>query len=141
VKAASRAAHRKEPTMKYALTIYGDESARESTTEEQSNAVSQAYGALSQEMEAKGALVAGEGLYPTPTATTVRVRDGERSVTDGPFAETKEQLAGFYVLECKDIDEAIDWAAKVPGAQAGSVEIRPVMVFDEAGNLVEEATA
>ena len=127
--------------MKYALTIYGDETARESATEEERNATSQAYGALTQEMDSSGALLAGEGLYPTATATTVRVRDGERSVTDGPFAETKEQLAGFYVLDCKDLDDAIDWAAKIPGAQGGSVEIRPVMVFDEAGNLVEEATA
>ena len=127
--------------MKYALTIYGDETARESATEEERNATSQAYGALTQEMDSSGALLAGEGLYPTATATTVRVRDGERSVTDGPFAETKEQLAGFYVLDCRDLDEAIDWAAKIPGAQGGSVEIRPVMVFDEAGNLVEEATA
>ena len=62
-------------------------------------------------------------------------------MTDGPFAETKEQLGGFYVLDCKDLDEAIEWAAKIPGAQHGSVEIRPVMVFDEAGHLVEEATA
>jgi len=103
--------------------------------------MSQAYGALTQEMEQKGVLVAGDGLYPTATATTVRVRDGERDVTDGPFAETKEQLGGFYVLDVKDLDEAIEWAAKIPGSQVGSVEIRPVMVFDEAGNLVEEATA
>jgi hypothetical protein len=124
--------------MKYALTIYGDESARETASPEDMQAVSQAYGALTQEMQEKGVLVAGEGLYPTQTATTVRVRDDERSVTDGPFAETKEQLGGFYVLDCKDLDEAIDWAAKIPGSQSGSVEIRPVMVFDEAGNLVEE---
>jgi hypothetical protein len=124
--------------MKYALTIYGDESARETASPEDMQAVSQAYGALTQEMQEKGVLVAGEGLYPTPTATTVRVRDDERSVTDGPFAETKEQLGGFYVLDCKDLDEAIAWAAKIPGSQSGSVEIRPVMVFDEAGNLVEE---
>jgi hypothetical protein len=127
--------------MKYALTIYGDESARESASPEDMQAVSQAYGELTQEMQDKGVLVAGEGLYPTPTATTVRVRDDERNVTDGPFAETKEQLGGFYVLDCKDLDEAIEWAAKIPGAQQGSIEIRPVMVFDEAGNLVEEATA
>ena len=124
--------------MKYALTIYGDESARETAGPEDMQAVSQAYGALTQEMQEKGVLVAGEGLYPTQTATTVRVRDDERSVTDGPFAETKEQLGGFYVLDCKDLDEAIDWAVKIPGSQSGSVEIRPVMVFDEAGNLVEE---
>jgi hypothetical protein len=126
--------------MKYAFTIYGDESAAESASPEEMQAVSQAYGELTQEMQEKGALVAGEGLYPTQTATTLRVRDGERAVTDGPFAETKEQLGGFYVLECKDLDEAIEWAAKIPGAQRGSIEIRPVMVFDEAGNLVEEAT-
>ncbi len=127
--------------MKYAFTIYGDESQRTSATPEQQQQMSQAYGALTEEMEQKGVLVAGDGLYPTATATTVRVRDGERDVTDGPFAETKEQLGGFYVLDVKDLDEAIEWAAKIPGAQFGSVEIRPVMIFDEAGNLVEEATA
>jgi hypothetical protein len=62
-------------------------------------------------------------------------------VTDGPFAETKEQLGGFYEIDCKDLDEAIEWATKIPGATNGSVEIRPVMVFDEAGNLVEEQAA
>jgi hypothetical protein len=127
--------------MKYALTIYGDESAAQSASPEEMQAVSQAYGALTQEMQDKGVYVAGEGLYPTPTATTVRVRGDDRNVTDGPFAETKEQLGGFYVLDCKDLDEAIDWAAKIPGAQRGSVEVRPVMVFDEAGNLVEEQAA
>jgi hypothetical protein len=127
--------------MKYAFTIYVDEGQRESATPEQIQETSQAYGALTQEMEQKGVLAAGEGLYPTTTATTVRVRDGERDVTDGPFAETKEQLGGFYVLDVKDLDEAIEWAARIPGAQFGSIEIRPVMVFDEAGNLVEEATA
>ncbi len=127
--------------MKYAFTIYRDEGRRESATPEQQLEMSQAYGALTQEMEEKGVMVAGEGLYPTATATTVRVREGERDVTDGPFAETKEQLGGFYVLDVKDLDEAIEWAAKIPGSQFGSVEIRPVMVFDEAGHLVEEATA
>jgi hypothetical protein len=127
--------------MKYAFTIYGDESQRESATPEQQQEMSQAYGVLTQEMQDKGVLVAGDGLYPTSTATTVRVRDGARDVTDGPFAETKEQLGGFYVLDVKDLDEAIEWAAKIPGSQFGSIEIRPVMVFDEAGNLVEEAAA
>jgi hypothetical protein len=127
--------------MKYALTIYGDENARENATPEQRTAVSQAYGQLTQEMEDAGILVGGEGLHPTSTATTVRVRGDERNVTDGPFAETKEQLAGFYEIDVKDLDEAIEWAAKIPGAQQGSVEIRPVMVFDEAGNLVQEQAA
>ena len=127
--------------MKYAFTIYVDESQRASASEEQQQAMAQAYGAVTQEMNEKGVFVAGDGLYPTQTATTVRVREGDRDVTDGPFAETKEALGGFYVLEVKDLDEAIEWAAKIPGSQIGSVEIRPVMVFDEAGNLVEEATA
>jgi hypothetical protein len=127
--------------MKYAFTIYTDESQREAASEEDQAAMAQAYGVLTQEMQEKGVLLAGEGLYPTQTATTVRVRDGERDVTDGPFAETKEALGGFYVLDVKDLDEAIEWAAKIPGSQIGSIEIRPVMVFDEAGNLVEQATA
>jgi hypothetical protein len=127
--------------MKYAFTIYGNESQRDSATPEQQQEMAQAYGAVTQEMQDKGVMVAGEGLYPTQSATTVRVRDGEREVTDGPFAETKELLGGFYVLEVKDLDEAIEWAAKIPGSQFGSIEIRPVMVFDEAGNIVEEATA
>jgi len=127
--------------MKYAFTIYGDESRRESASEEDLQAVSQAYGAVTQEMNEKGVFLAGDGLYPTQTATTVRVREGDREVTDGPFAETKEQLGGFYVLDVKDLDEAIEWAAKIPGSQFGSVEIRPVLVYDEAGNVVEEATA
>jgi hypothetical protein len=131
----------KELKMKYAFTIYADDAARASASEEQQQAMAQAYGEVTQEMNEKGVFVAGEGLYPTQTATTVRVRDGDRDVTDGPFAETKEQLGGFYVLDVKDLDEAIEWAAKIPGSQIGSVEIRPVMVFDEAGNLVEEATA
>jgi hypothetical protein len=127
--------------MKYAFTIYGDESQRDSASEEQRQAMTQAYGAVTQEMNEKGVFVAGEGLYPTQSATTVRVREGDREVTDGPFAETKEQLGGFYVLDVKDLDEALEWAAKIPGSQFGSVEVRPVMVYDEAGNLVEEATA
>ena len=125
--------------MKYALTIYNEESGWDDLSEQEQQALTQAYGEVTQEMQEKGVMVAGEGLHPTATATTVRVRDGERNVTDGPFAETKEQLGGFYVLDVKDLDEAIEWAGKIPGAQRGSIEVRPVMVFDEAGNLVEEA--
>jgi hypothetical protein len=132
---------RRSLRMKYALTIYNDESGWDELSEEERGAVTQAYGQVTEEMNEKGVFVAGEGLYPTATATTVRVRDDERSVTDGPFAETKEQLGGFYVLDVKDLDEAIEWAAKIPGAQRGAIEIRPVMVFDEAGNLVEGQAA
>ena len=127
--------------MKYLCTIYGEESAWSEATPEQMSEVMAAYNAFGEEAGAAGVILGGEGLELTSSATTVRVRDGERLLSDGPFAETMEQLGGFYLLECGSLDEAIDWAAKIPGAQLGSVDIRPVMVFDEAGNLVEEATA
>ena len=117
--------------MKYLCTIYGDESQMTNATPEQANEMLEAYGAFGQ--EAGDAILAGEGLQPTSTATTVRVRDGERMLTDGPFAETKEQLGGFYLLECNSLDEAIELAAKIPGAQYGSVEVWPVMNYDGAG--------
>jgi len=82
----------------------------------------------------RGALLAAEPLYPVETATTVRVRHGRTVVTDGPFAETKEQLGGYYIVDVGSIDEALEWAAKIPGAKHGSVEVRPVMVFDEDGS-------
>ena len=116
--------------MKYLLTIYNDESGFGEATPEQIRQMMEAYGEFGREIEEAGAHLAGEGLQPTATATTVRVRDGERLVTDGPFAETKEQLGGFYLLECRDLDEAIGWAAKIPGAQSGSVEVRPVMDYE-----------
>jgi hypothetical protein len=118
--------------MKYLCTIYGDESQLGNATPEQVNEMLEAYGAFGQ--EAGDRVLGGEGLQPTSTATTVRVRDGERLLTDGPFAETKEQLGGFYLLECGSLDEAIDWAAKIPGAQFGSVEVRPVMNYEGAGD-------
>jgi hypothetical protein len=90
-----------------------------------------AYNAFTEEVKAAGAFVGGEGLQPTATATTVRVRDGEPLLTDGPFAETREQLAGFYLLECADLDEAVRWAARVPSAAMGSVEVRPVITYDD----------
>jgi hypothetical protein len=117
--------------MKYLCTIYGDESQMSGATPEQTNAMLEAYGAFGQ--EAGDRILGGEGLQPTSTATTVRVRDGERMLTDGPFAETKEQLGGYYLLECESLDEAIEWAAKIPGAQFGSVEVRPVMNYEGAG--------
>jgi hypothetical protein len=118
--------------MKYLCTIYGDESQWGDVTPEQSAEVMAAYGAFGE--EAAGVILGGEGLEPTSSATTVRVRDGERVLSDGPFAETKEQLGGFYLLECASLDEAIDWAAKIPGASTGSVEVRPVMNYEGAGS-------
>jgi hypothetical protein len=119
--------------MKYVLTIYADERGFESATPEQMKQVTDAYDAFSKEVRDKGIFLGGEGLQPTSTATTVRVRDGETLTTDGPFAETKEQLNGFYLLECNDLDEAIEWAAKIPGAARGSVEVRPVLDYEALG--------
>ncbi|HWI74738.1 MAG TPA: YciI family protein [Baekduia sp.] len=84
------------------------------------------------DLQAAGAMVAGDGLQGLDTATTVRVRDGETLVTDGPFAETKEMLGGYYLVDVADLDAALGWAAKIPSVGFGSVEVRPVMVFDRA---------
>jgi len=118
--------------MRFMLSIYGDESAFQQATREELAGVMEAYGAVTRELEQAGVMRSGDGLQPTATATTVRVRDGERLLTDGPFAETKEQLGGFYLIDVGTIDEAIEWAAKIPGAQRGSVEVRPVIDY-EAG--------
>jgi hypothetical protein len=88
--------------------------------------------AYSQQLQEAGVHVAGDGLQPGDTASTVRVRDGETLITDGPFAETKELLAGYYLIDVNDLDAALGWAAKVPNAPFGSVEVRPVMVYDQA---------
>ena len=85
-----------------------------------------AYAAFSRETRERQQFVAGEALQPTSTATSVRVRDGATIVTDGPFAETKEALGGFYLLECRALDEAIEMAAKIPGARRGAIEVRPI---------------
>ncbi|MFN2616613.1 MAG: YciI family protein [Thermoleophilaceae bacterium] len=127
--------------MKYLLSIYNDEAARGQASPEQSQAEFAGYEVFTEEIRQRGIMLGGEGLQPTATATTVRVRDGERMITDGPFAETKEQLGGFYLLECKDLDEAIEWAAKIPGAQSGSVEVRPVMVYDAEPREDEQAAS
>jgi hypothetical protein len=111
--------------MRYVLLIY----ASEALPQEQRAAIMRAHATFLQEVQQRGLLTGGAPLQPTSTATTVRVRGGKTIITDGPFAETKEQLAGFYVLNCKDLDEAIEVASKVPDAPSGSIEIRPVMEF------------
>jgi hypothetical protein len=116
--------------MQYLLMIYTDEKADAQATPEQLQAVMQAYNAFTDEIRQRGVYVGGEALHPTTSATTVRVRNGKTLTIDGPFAETKEQLGGYYLLDCKDLDEAIEFAAKIPGASVGSVEVRPVMVFE-----------
>jgi len=116
--------------MRYLALLYGDENVVSSDEEMQE--MMKAYVAFGEEGDKAGVLTGvGEALQPTSTATTVRVRDGETVTTDGPFAETKEQLGGFYLFECKNLDQAIEWAAKIPAAKDGSVEVRPIMEFPE----------
>lgn len=88
------------------------------------------YGKFGQDAIAAGVFSAGDALHPASTASCVQVRSGKSTITDGPFAETKEQLGGYYLLDCKDLDEAMKWAAQIPTAKYGTIEVRPVMVFD-----------
>ncbi len=111
--------------MRYLALIYGNEAAASTMSKAEYEAEFVAYDEFGK-TEAEH-LQDGAALHPTSTATTVRVREGKSLTTDGPFAETKEQLGGFYVLKCKDLDEAIEVAAKIPGAKVGSIEIRPII--------------
>src|SRR4051794_20148555 len=120
--------------MQYMLLIYGDQEGWKSRSEEENGQIYQAYMQFTKELQDSGAMVAGDALEPTQTATTVRVRNDETLTTDGPFAETKEQLGGYYLVDVGSIDEALEWAAKIPGSWHGSVEVRPVMVFEEDGS-------
>jgi hypothetical protein len=110
--------------MRYLLLIYGDESAELNPSEMEK--MMGAYNAFTDEVKTAGKMQAAEALQPTASATTVRVRNGESLMSDGPFAETKEQLGGFYLLDCNDLDEALAYAAKIPGALHGSIEVRPI---------------
>ena len=116
--------------MRYLLLIYQDEVAHSQWSEEELAAEYQDYFAFGAETEKLG-VSAGDALMPTNTATTVRIRNGKIMTIDGPFAETKEQLGGYYLLDCNDLDEAIKIAAKIPGAKVGSIEIRPIMEFEQ----------
>ncbi len=116
--------------MQYMLLIYDVESDWGARSEDERGSIMQEYFGFTRELREAGAMVAGAPLQPTATATTVRARDGERLVTDGPFAETKEQLGGFYLIDVESEEEALAWAAKMPSLPHGSVEVRPVMVFD-----------
>ena len=109
--------------MQYLLLIYFNE------TEAADPGDHAAYGAFTQDIIQKGAFKGGDALQPTSTATTVRVRDGKTLTTDGPFAETREQLGGYYLIEAKDLDEATEIASRIPGAKRGSIEVRPVRMM------------
>jgi len=111
--------------MKYLCLVYGEEQALQDMPDSDCLAYDEA-------LRASGHCIASEALQPVATATTVRVRNGKVSVTDGPFAETKEHLAGFYLVEAKDLNEAIQLAAKIPPAEVGSIEVRPIRPIREA---------
>jgi len=112
--------------MEYVLLICRDETAGEAMSPAESAAAIAEYGTFSEEMAARGVLRGGNRLRPTTDATTVRVRDGETLTSDGPFSETKEQIGGYFIVDCKNLDEAIEVASKIPGARDGSIEVRPV---------------
>ena len=117
--------------MQYLLLIYDPEKAWNTMPEAERNQMFGEYMTFTNDIKASGHYRAGDALQPTHTATTVRVRDGKISTTDGPFAETREQLGGYYLVEAKDLDEATKIAARIPSARIGSIEVRPVMVFDK----------
>ena len=113
--------------MQYMLLIYGDEQGWAEIPDERRQAIFGEFFAYSDALEQAGALVAGSALQPSGTATTVRVQDGETLLTDGPFAETKEQLGGYYLIDVETLDEALEWAARIPSAKVGQpVEVRPL---------------
>lgn len=117
--------------MKYVCLIYEEEKAWTSLSKKEMDAVMGEYFAFTEGIRKSGQYVGGEALDPVHTATTVRVRNGKLSTTDGPFAETKEQLGGFYLIEARDLNEAIQVASRIPTARTGSVEVRPVTIFDQ----------
>ncbi|HEX8033986.1 MAG TPA: YciI family protein [Ktedonobacterales bacterium] len=114
--------------MRYTLLIYVDQNLYEKLGPEEQQALTDAYNAFGERFKDK--IKGGEALLPTTSATTVRVREGKTLATDGPFAETKEQLGGYYLVQCENLDEAIQIAAQIPDAARGSIEVRPVMEFE-----------
>src|SRR5262245_6115642 len=116
-----------EPDMQYLLLIYLEESRWEKLGDAEQQKIYQQYRDLIGDLQKSGKYLGGHELQPTSTATTVRLRNGKKSVTDGPFAETKEQLGGYFLVEAKDLDEAMAMAARIPSAATGAIEIRPVV--------------
>jgi hypothetical protein len=124
-----------ETPMRYLILIYENEKAAQEWAdkvgEQAANAEMQKWFEYTERLKASGCYLGGEALQPTSTATTVRVKNGKTLTTDGPFAETKEQLGGYYMVKCKDLDEALEWASKIPSAGRGPVEVRPIVEFGE----------
>jgi hypothetical protein len=122
---------REEP-VEYLALIYADETAWEGFKDDTRNAMYEQYGEFARAAGDAGVLVGGEELGPTASATTVRLREGRQLVTDGPYAEAKEALGGYFILDCESLDDALAWAARIPGASHGAVEVRQVHVDEEA---------
>ncbi len=114
--------------MEYTLLIYEEEGARSRRPEADRKAEMEAFGIYAESLRSAGVLRGHNGLQPVATATTVRHRDGESLTTDGPFAETKEQLGGYFLIDCDNLDTALEWAAKVPPSETRIVEVRPILV-------------
>jgi len=112
--------------MKFMLLIYGNEAAMETTRPEQNREILGAYMAYTDALKQAGAHIAGDRLRPTPDATTVRIANGKMQVLNGPYAETKEQLGGYYLIDVPDLDAALSWAARCPATSYGTVEVRPL---------------
>ena len=125
--------------MKYLCLIYENEKAWETMPKEESDAIMGEYFAFTDGIRQSGHYIAGEALQPVATATTIRIRNGQLSTTDGPFAETKEQLGGFYMIEARDLNDAIQVASKIPAVRMGSIEIRPVIDFGEMPPTLADA--
>jgi hypothetical protein len=125
--------------MKYLCLIYENERNWENTSPAEGEAIMNEYFTFTADIQRNGKYIAGEALQPTQTATTVRVRNGKVSTTDGPFAETKEQLGGFYLIEANDLNDAIQVAAKIPAVRSGSIEVRPVVDFSAEAAKREQA--
>jgi hypothetical protein len=121
--------NKRSVTMQYLLLIYRSDAEYAKMDPVAHQKLSGEYGTFTQSIIQSGHFKAGDGLQPTSTATTVRVRDGKVLTTDGPFAETREQLGGYYLVEAKDLDTALGIAARIPGARDGSIEVRPVMIY------------
>jgi hypothetical protein len=126
----STTAHQEEGAMRYLCLIYGEEKRLDAMSRGESDAFTGEYVAFTEEIRKSGHFLGGEALQPVQTATTVRVRNGKVSTTDGPFAETKEQLGGFYLISARDLNDAIRVASRIPSARVGCVEVRPIREFD-----------
>ena len=127
--------------MKFLALIYSEEGAWDNASEEDRREMYARYGAFAEDGRKAGVVIRGDELASTSSATTVRIRDGQTDVTDGPYAEVKEALGGYFILECASIEEAVDWAAKIPAALHGAIEVRPIHSDEDEAERMAAETA